>query len=253
MKITFLGTGTSQGVPLIGCDCEVCQSQNPQDNRLRSSVLLESDEIKIVIDAGPDFRQQMLRTGIRHLDAVLITHAHKDHIGGLDDVRAFNYLMKKPVNVYAQSSVLDVIQKDFFYAFDEVKYPGVPDINLHTIDSDKFFVKDLEIIPLEVMHYKMPIFGYRIQNAAYITDANFISDEVIEKIKNIPVLVINALRHRPHISHFSLSETLAVIERIQPKKAFMTHMSHQIGLQTEIEKDLPKNVNFAYDGLTIEI
>jgi phosphoribosyl 1,2-cyclic phosphate phosphodiesterase len=253
VKITFLGTGTSQGVPMIGCDCDVCSSANPQDKRLRSSVLIQINDYNIVIDAGPDFRQQMLRTGIRRLDAVLITHAHKDHIGGLDDLRAFNYLMKKPVNVYAQESVLEVIQRDFFYAFDEVKYPGVPDINLHKITTEKFKILNFEIQPLEVMHYKMPVFGYRIQDVVYITDANYISDEVIESVRKIPILVINALRHSQHISHFSLPEALNIIERIQPQKAFLTHLSHQIGLHKIIEKNLPKNVNFAFDGLTVEI
>ena len=253
MEITFLGTGTSQGVPVITCTCKVCQSQNAKDKRLRSSVLVETGKNIFVIDAGPDFRQQMLRENVKRLDAVLITHGHKDHIGGLDDVRAFNYFQKGPVDVYAQKNVHDILRSDFFYAFEDDKYPGVPEIELHTIDNNSFTIKGDLITPIEVMHYHLPVFGFRIKDFTYITDANYISEVELEKIKGSKVIVLNALRKKKHISHFTLDEAIKILQQLQPEQAFITHISHQLGLHEEIEKEIPSFIKLAYDGLKIEI
>jgi len=253
LEITFLGTGTSQGVPVITCTCKVCQSQNAKDKRLRSSVLVETGKNIFVIDAGPDFRQQMLRENVKRLDAVLITHGHKDHIGGLDDVRAFNYFQKGPVDVYAQKNVHDILRSDFFYAFEDDKYPGVPEIELHTIDNNSFTIKGDLITPIEVMHYHLPVFGFRIKDFTYITDANYISEVELEKIKGSKVIVLNALRKKKHISHFTLDEAIKILQQLQPEQAFITHISHQLGLHEEIEKEIPSFIKLAYDGLKIEI
>ncbi len=253
MKITFLGTGTSQGVPVIACTCKVCQSGNDKDKRLRSSVMVDTGKNIFIIDAGPDFRQQMLREKVNKIDAVLITHGHKDHVGGLDDVRAFNYFQKGPVNVYAQEKVLKILQSDFFYAFEDDKYPGVPEINLHTVKNKAFSVNNEKIIPIEVMHYKLPVIGYRIKDFTYITDANFISDKEIEKIKGSKVIVLNALRKKSHISHFSLHEAIELLQQIKPEQAFLTHISHQMGLHNKVEKELPHFVKLAYDGLILDV
>lgn len=252
MKVTFLGTGTSQGVPVITCDCEVCQSTNLKDKRLRSSVLVEVDDTNIVIDAGPDFRQQMLRENVQKLDAVLITHQHKDHIAGLDDVRAFNYKQKKYMDVYGDIRVVKAIRQEFAYSFNESKYPGVPDINLVTIENSKFKINELEITPIEVMHLKLPIFGFRINDFTYITDANFISEKEKEKIFGTKILVLNALRIKKHISHFNLEDALKLVNEIKPEKTYLTHISHYLGFYDNISKILPKNVFLAYDGLNLE-
>jgi len=253
LKVTFLGTGTSQGVPVIACPCKVCSSGDSKDKRLRSSVLVETKNNILVIDAGPDFRQQMLRENVCRIDAVLITHAHKDHIGGLDDIRAFNYFQKGPVNVYARQNVHKVLRSDFFYAFEDEKYPGVPDINLHAIKTHPFKINNDTIIPIEVMHYRLPVFGFRINDFTYITDANFISDDELEKIKGSKIVVLNALRRKQHISHFNLEEAIKVLQHIQPEQAYLTHISHQLGLHEDVEKELPEFVKLAYDGLKIEI
>ncbi|NVO02366.1 MAG: MBL fold metallo-hydrolase [Bacteroidetes bacterium] len=251
MKITFLGTGTSQGVPVIACDCSVCKSSNFKDNRLRSSVFIEFENEKFVIDTGPDFRQQMLRAKVKKLDAVLLTHSHKDHVGGMDDVRAFNYFMQKPIDVYGSNQVLNHIKNEFSYAFAEERYPGVPEINLHTIENKEFTINGVKIIPILSMHYQLPIFGFRIGDFTYITDANFISEIEKAKIIGSKILVINALRKKQHISHFTLDEALEIIAEVKPEKAYLTHISHQMGLHNEEEKNLPVNVFFAYDGLEI--
>ena len=253
MKITFLGTGTSQGVPVIACKCKVCCSENSKDKRLRSSVLVETNNNVFVIDTGPDFRQQMLRENISKIDAVLITHSHKDHIGGLDDVRAFNYFQNAPVNVYAQKEVHKALYSDYSYAFAEDKYPGVPDINLHIIENSPFEINNDLINPIEVIHYKMVVFGFRIKDFTYITDANFISDTEIEKIKGSKVIALNALRKKQHISHFTMEKAVEILELLQPERAFLTHISHQLGLHGEVEKELPEFIKLAYDGLKIEI
>jgi len=253
LKITFLGTGTSQGVPVITCDCEICISTNEKDKRLRSSVLVETDNKVLVIDSGPDFRQQMLREKVQNLDAVLVTHQHKDHIAGLDDVRAFNYKQKKFMEVYGDKQVIKTIKQEFAYSFAAEKYPGVPDINLNLVENKMFKFDDIEITPILVMHHKLPIFGYRIKDFTYITDANFISPEEKEKIKGTKVLVINALRIKKHISHFNLEEALELIEELKPETAYLTHISHYLGFHDEVQKQLPKNVFLSYDGLKFEV
>ncbi|WP_295935590.1 MBL fold metallo-hydrolase [uncultured Alistipes sp.] len=259
MKLTFLGTGTSQGVPVIGCRCEVCTSSDGRDNRLRTSAMVESGDVRIVIDAGPDFRCQMLRTGVRRLDAILLTHEHKDHIGGLDDVRAFNFVDYPPtirkVDIYAAPQTIDVVRKDFDYAFAEDKYRGVPEIELHGIDvAHPFMVKGLEVIPISGRHSeRFSVTGYRIGGLAYLTDFKTIDDEEIEKLEGVEVLVVNALRFTEHYSHFNVAEALGLIARVHPRDAYLTHMSHDIGMHARTELTLPPHVHMAYDTLQIEI
>lgn len=252
MTITFLGTGTSSGVPMIGCKCKVCFSENPKDKRLRSSALIEISGKNFVIDTGPDFRQQMLRENVSQLNAVIFTHEHKDHISGLDDVRAFNFIQKKPMDVYANENVQRAIMREFHYIFSGEKYPGIPKINLHLIDgTTPFFIEGIEFIPIQVFHYKMPVLGFRIGDFTYITDANSIPEQEKEKIKNSKVLVLNALRKERHVSHFTLEEAVKMMEELKPEKGFFTHISHQLGLHDEVEKELPSNVKLAYDGMKI--
>lgn len=254
MEITILGSGTSQGVPMIGCKCSVCLSTNPKDRRLRSSILIKTNCGKqIVIDSGPDFRFQMLREKVDSLDAIILTHDHKDHIGGLDDVRAYNYLLSRPMDVYGEDYVLKTIRKDFGYAFKEHKYPGVPEIILHTISTLPFMIGQTKIIPIRGIHYQLPVLGFRIDNFCYITDMNYIHEEEIDKIRGVDVLIINALRLEKHISHFTLNEALEVIAAINPKQAYLTHMSHQIGLYDVLSKTLPENVFLSYDTQKITL
>lgn len=257
MKLTFLGTGTSQGVPVIGCRCEVCHSTDPRDSRLRTSAMVECGERRIVIDAGPDFRQQMLRAKVRNIDAILLTHFHKDHTGGLDDVRAFNFVDYPticPIDIYATHNTIEVVRKDYDYAFVEDKYRGVPEMRLHEIEDSPFYIKGIEIIPIKGKHSeRFEVTGYRIGKLAYLTDFKEITATEIDKLKGVEVLVINALRFKPHDSHFSVQEALSVINKIKPREAYLTHMSHEIGLHAHSEDKLPKNVALAYDTLTIEI
>ena len=253
LKITFLGTGTSQGVPMIACKCEVCQSTDPRDKRLRSSILIETEDLNIVIDTGPDFRYQMLRAKVEKLDAILFTHEHKDHIAGLDDVRGFNYWMKKPMEVFATDAVQTALKREFHYAFATDKYPGVPQINLNTIVNEPFQIGAVTIVPIALMHYKMPVFGYRFGKFAYITDANLITDVELEKLKGVEVLVINALRKTKHVSHFTLDEALDIISKVNPKKAYFTHLSHQMGKYSDLIPLLPNHVKPSFDGLVLEI
>ncbi|MFI5221772.1 MAG: MBL fold metallo-hydrolase [Bacteroidia bacterium] len=254
MKITFLGTGTSQGVPLIGCSCEVCRSSDEKDKRLRSSVMVQVNDLNFVVDSGPDFRQQMLRTGIAKLDGLIFTHGHKDHIAGFDDIRGFNYVMQKPVDVYCTLHVVEHMKKEFHYIFDDKKYPGIPEINIHLIKKDTAFtIGNFEIQPIEVKHLHMPVLGFRFDKFVYITDANFIPPEEKEKIKGCEILVLNALRKEKHVSHFSLEEAIEQVRELKPKKTYLTHISHQLGLYAEVEKELPANIHLAYDGLTLEI
>jgi len=252
LKLTFLGTGTSQGVPVIACNCEVCKSDDGRDKRLRASVMLQTDTTTVVIDSGPDFRQQMLREKVTSLDGILITHQHKDHIAGLDDVRAFNYVQKKSMNVYGNSQVTEAIKREFAYSFSADKYPGVPEINLITITHPHFYVNDLLVTPIHVMHLKLPIYAYRIKNITYITDASFISEPEKQKIYGTEILVVNALRIQKHISHFNLDQALELIQQIKPGKAYLTHISHQMGLHNTVNAQLPENVFLAYDGLSIQ-
>lgn len=253
MKITFLGTGTSQGVPVIGCECEVCRSLDYRDKRLRVSVHLEIGGKSLVIDSGPDFRQQMLRERIKSLDAVLFTHAHKDHIAGLDDVRAFNFLQKKGMPVYGTSSTLEHVKKEFYYAFEGEKYPGIPVLNLHEISEVDFFLDGINVTPLPVMHLKMPVLGFRVGDFSYITDANFIPDETVKKLKGTKVLVLNALQKDPHVSHFTLDEAVVQAKKIGAEQTYFTHISHKMGLHNQVSKELPAGVALAHDGLTITL
>ena len=252
MKITFLGTGTSQGVPVIACKCDVCLSADPLDKRLRSSVLIEVSGKRIVIDCGPDFRQQMLRYDITSIDAILITHGHKDHTGGLDDVRAYNWFCNKPTDVYATPAVQRMVRRDYSYAFSGNRYPGVPEIVLHTIRNNPFRVCGIDVLPVKSKHYNHEyVFGFRIHDFTYITDAISISANEKKKINGTRTLVINALRKKKHYSHFNLEEALAIIAEIRPEKAYLTHVSHQMGKQADVSTELPENVHFAYDGLEI--
>lgn len=252
MKITFLGTGTSQGIPVIACKCRVCNSSDARDNRLRSSVLIEDENHKIVIDTGPDFRQQMLRANVLTLDAVLFTHEHKDHVAGLDDIRSYNYLQNKPMDIYTEKRVLRALKREFPYIFRNRNYPGVPEVKLHKIRSGKLFeIADFSIMPIRVMHAHLPILGYRIHDFTYITDAKYIDNENMNLIKGTRILVINALREKEHFSHFNLSEALRTIKIINPEKAFLTHLSHKFDTHKNLSKLIPENVEIAYDGLEI--
>ncbi|HYD20235.1 MAG TPA: MBL fold metallo-hydrolase [Flavipsychrobacter sp.] len=253
MKITFLGTGTSQGVPLIGCDCAVCTSPDPHDNRLRTSVWIETPEASIVIDTGPDFRYQMLRANVRKLDAIIFTHGHKDHVAGLDDVRAYNYFQQKPMEIYANEHTQEIIHREFEYVFNNKFYPGIPQLSINTINSEPVNINGLEIIPIKVMHYKLEVLAFRIGDFTYVTDANQINPEEINKIKGSKILVLNALRHEQHISHFTLAEAIDMATVIGAEQTYFTHISHQMGLHLEINSHLPPGINLAYDGLCIKL
>lgn len=251
MKVTFLGTGTSQGIPVITCKCAVCQSPDYRDKRLRVSILIETADKTIVIDSGPDFRYQMLRAGVQDLDAILYTHEHKDHVAGLDDIRPFNYLLRKNIDIYATERVQHALKREFSYIFAEVHYPGLPQIDIHTINDQPFYIGSSEIIPLNIMHYKLPILGFRIGDFTYITDAKTISQETLEKVKGSRYLVVNALQHEQHISHFTLDEAIDFAQKVGAETTYFTHISHNLGLHAVVEKDLPTNIKLAYDGLTI--
>lgn len=254
MKFTFLGTGTSQGVPVIGCKCSVCNSVDFRDQRLRTSGMLETDNGKYVFDAGPDFRQQILRERVDALDAILFTHEHKDHTAGLDDVRAFNFITKQDFPIYGENRVLNQIKQEFAYAFAEIKYPGVPQIDPIVInDTDSIVIGKDTFTPVRVLHYKLPVLGFRIEKFAYITDANFISTEEKEKLQDLDVLILNALRKEEHISHFTLDQALELITELKPKKAYLTHLSHQMGLHSEVSLELPENVFIGFDGMQINL
>ena len=254
MKITILGSGTSQGVPVITCDCKVCQSNDPKDNRTRSSIMITDGEENHVIDTGPDFRQQMLREKVKTLSSVLLTHEHKDHIAGLDDVRAFNFREKRPMQVYCSTAVETALHREFHYVFSNDKYPGIPKIEINIIEDKDFKISEtLNITPIHVMHYKMPVLGFRIKDFTYITDAKTISEEEKNKIKGSKILIVNCLHEMEHISHFNLTEALAFIDEIKPEKAYLIHISHYFGTHEEIKSKLPANVFPCWDGLNFEI
>ena len=254
ISITFLGTGTSQGVPVIACDCEVCTSFNFKDKRLRSSVLINIDNNNFVIDTGPDFRHQMLRENITAIEAILFTHKHKDHTAGLDDVRAFNFHLKKEIDVFCDKSVKEALKNEYSYIFSRLKYPGIPRIKINEIKNNvDFSINNIVFKPIQVFHHKLPIFGFRVGDFTYITDAKTIAEVEIKKIIGSEILVVNALRIDEHISHFNLKEALNFIEIVKPKKAFLTHISHLMGQHNDVSKYLPKNVYLAYDGLKITL
>lgn len=237
---------------MIGCDCEVCTSADKKDNRLRSSILVQSATTTLVVDTGPDFRYQMLRQKVKHLDAVIFTHPHKDHLAGLDDVRAYNFFAKKHIDIYADSLTEEAVRRDFYYAFTDTKYPGIPELNLNTISTEPFVVGDIPVIPISVWHMKMPVLGFRFGKFTYITDANRIDEDEREKIKGSKVLVLNALRKQKHISHFTLEEAIQVVQELKIPTGYFTHMSHQIGLHASIEAELPENIHLSYDGLVLD-
>ena len=251
MKITLLGTGTSQGVPIIGCTCDVCLSTDSKDRRFRTSAFVEVGNDKFLLDAGPDLRMQLLNNHITEITAVLLTHEHKDHLAGLDDVRPINFKMKRTLPIYGLPRVLNVVKKDYDYAFKVSKYPGVPDLTVVPVYEEPFYIHDTEIIPIHVKHLTLPILGYRIGNFAYITDASFISEKEMSKLAGLELMVLNALRKEEHYSHFNLSQALAVIEKLQPKQAVLTHISHEMGKYEEVMKILPKNVVLGYDGMVL--
>jgi phosphoribosyl 1,2-cyclic phosphate phosphodiesterase len=253
MRLTFLGTGTSQGVPVIGCPCPVCSSDDFHDKRLRTSALITTAEGHIVIDAGPDFRQQMLTHRICELQAVLLTHEHVDHIFGLDDIRAFNWLQRKPTDIYAEKRVQQAIRRIFDYVFARWKYPGIPQMELHNIKSRPFRVGSVEFIPVRCYHHRLPVLGFRTGKLTYLTDVNSIPDQELKKVMGTRVLVVNALRHERHISHYNLEEALHLVEKVRPEKTYITHISHAMGLHRDVEQTLPAGVCLAYDGLTVDI
>ncbi|MBO3270436.1 MBL fold metallo-hydrolase [Hymenobacter defluvii] len=253
MQITFLGTGTSQGVPVIGCHCPVCRSVDYRDKRLRVAVHVQVAGKSIVIDSGPDFRQQMLRERIEQLDALVFTHEHKDHTAGLDDIRSYNFLQQRDMPLYAEPRVLNQLRQEFAYIFAENKYPGVPRVKTIPITSDTevFLVEGVPFQPIRALHYRLPVLGYRIGDFTYITDANYLTEEALAQVRGSRVIVLNALRHEKHISHFSLPEALELLEDLAPEQAYLTHISHQLGLHHEVEATLPDFVRLAYDGLQI--
>lgn len=253
LHIQFLGTGTSTGIPMIGCDCTVCSSSNPKDNRLRSSILVQSQKTSLIVDTTPDFRYQMLRTHTRRLDAVLFTHPHKDHMAGLDDIRAFNFFSQKAMDIYANSLTEEAVKRDFYYAFADKKYPGVPELNLITIDENAFVIGDIPIQPILVYHHKMPVFGFRFGHFTYITDANRIEDDQKELIKGSKILVLNALRKEDHISHFTLQQAIDLATELAIPEVYFTHISHQLGLHETINQELPPHIKLAYDGLELRL
>lgn len=250
MRLTFLGTGTSQGIPVIACECEVCISTDTRDKRLRTSVLIESENTSVAIDSGPDFRQQMLNSNQKKLDAIVYTHEHKDHVAGLDDVRAFNFKSKKDMEVFGSQNVINALKNEFHYIFSEFKYPGVPSVNINKIKKDSIFsIGDINFTTIEVMHHKLPVFSYRINDLVYITDANQVDDQELQKIKGCKTLIINALRKEKHLSHFNLSQAIEFSQKVGADKVYLTHLSHLMGKHSDIE--LPENIEIAYDGLQI--
>lgn len=254
MVVTFLGTGTSQGVPVINCSCSVCTSSDSHDTRFRSSIHIATETSSLVIDTGPDFRQQMLRTSIPAIDALLFTHEHKDHTAGLDDIRPYYLKTKRAIPFYARRNVIEQLKREYAYIFAEPRYPGVPELTAHEISNNSpFKIKDATVIPIEVKHYQLPVFGFRIQNFTYITDASFIAESELAKIRGSEVIVLNALRQKEHIAHFNLEEAVAVIEDLKPNQAYLTHISHLMGKSEAVNRSLPDYIRLAYDGLQVSL
>ncbi|MBS4071935.1 MBL fold metallo-hydrolase [Algoriphagus aquatilis] len=253
MKVTFLGTGTSQGVPVIGCECRVCKSLDYRDKRFRTSVHIESKGVSLVVDTGPDFRMQMLQSGIRRLDAVVFTHEHKDHTAGLDDIRPFNFMQQKDMPVFGKKQVIDQLKREYSYIFSDKKYPGVPQVACVEIDENPFHIQGLAITPLPVLHYKLPVLGFRIGDFSYITDANYIPDSTLALLEGSEILVLNALQKDPHISHFTLDQAIDQALKIGAKKTFFTHISHRLGLHQEVEQALPEGIFLAFDGMELTL
>ena len=253
MKITILGSGTSQGVPVIACKCEVCISSNLKDNRLRSSVMIEVDGLNLVIDTGPDFRQQMLRERVMKVDSILFTHHHKDHVAGMDDIRAFNYKSKRDMPIYCNHITSDALKLEFPYIFSGFNYPGVPKVAISVIKNEPFNIEGTVIQPIEVLHYKLPVFGFRIKNFVYLTDVSEISEKEKEKMKGADLIILDALRKKTHLSHFNLEQALSLLEELKPKQALLTHISHYMGLHDIINKELPDYINLAYDGQVVSL
>ncbi|MBQ9473079.1 MAG: MBL fold metallo-hydrolase [Bacteroidales bacterium] len=255
MRLTLLGTGTSQGVPVIACSCEVCRSADPRDSHLRTSALLETDEGKnILIDIGPDFRTQMLVNRVEHVDAILLTHPHRDHVAGIDDIRPLNYMQKSAIDIYGNAFTLRVLKHDYAYIFAPHQYPGLPEAQLHEVESGKpFMAAGCQVLPLQVMHKDMPILAYRFGKLAYITDANYIGEQEMAMLEGVEVLVVNALRKEKHFSHFCLEEALHVVEQLHPRQAVLTHVSHEMGLYAEVAATLPQGVTIGTDGMTVEV
>ncbi len=251
LKITFLGTGTSSGIPMIACNCEVCTSADKKDNRLRASILVQSSTTTIVVDTTPDFRYQMLREKVKKIDAVLFTHPHKDHIAGLDDIRAFNFFQQSSINIYANTLTQEALKREFRYIFAEKKYPGIPQIDLYTIDQHPFIIGDITIVPILVWHLHMPVLAFRFGDFTYITDANKIDEQERKKITGSKIMALNALREKKHISHFNLAEAIEIVQQLKVPEAYFIHLSHQMGKHEDVEKTLPVGIHLAYDGLVL--
>lgn len=253
MQITLLGTGTSQGVPVIACNCYVCKSSDFKDKRLRSSVMIEVDNQTIIIDTGPDFRQQMLREKVENVNAILFTHHHKDHTAGMDDIRAFNHKWKKDIQVYCSKETERALKREFSYVFNEIKYPGVPSIIINNINNQPFNINNTIITPIEVLHYKMEVFGFRIKDFVYLTDVSSINDVELNKMRGADLIILDALRKKEHISHFNLEQALSLLKDLKPKRALLTHISHYMGLHEDVNKELPHNIQLSYDGQKVII
>ncbi len=253
MKVTLLGTGTSQGIPVIACDCNVCLSKNKKDKRLRTSAMIEVNNETFIIDTGPDFRQQMLTNNVKNISGILYTHHHKDHVAGMDDIRAFNYKWRKDINIYCNNITEKALYNEFPYVFEKVKYPGVPKVNINLFSNKEFYVNDIKIIPIEAMHYKLTVFGFRINNFVYLTDVSEISKKEKQKLFNADLIVLDALRKEKHISHFSLEEALSLLKEVKPKQAVLTHISHYMGLHDEVNKELPDNIKLGFDNQVLNL